>query len=68
MKEPYRKISNSQWVLTVRENGQDSELYMQFPEEAMNQMGWCEGDVLEWLDNGDGSWTIVKSQSDPRED
>jgi len=23
-------------------------------------MGWQEGDTLEWIDNNDGSWTIVK--------
>ena len=62
MSQPYKKINNNQWVLTVQENGRDKELYIQFPEEAINQMGWSEGDTLEWLDNGDGSWTLQKNQ------
>jgi hypothetical protein len=56
--EPYKKVGDNQWILTVQENGKDQELFVQFPEEAINQMGWSEGDTLEWLDNGDGSWTI----------
>lgn len=62
MSEPYKKIGNNQWMLTVQENGHDRELYIQFPEEAINQMGWSGGDTLEWLDNGDGSWTLQKNQ------
>jgi hypothetical protein len=58
MNEPYKKINDSQWVLTVQENGQTKELFLQFPEEAINQVGWSEGDTLEWMDNGDGSWTL----------
>lgn len=54
------KISDSKWIIEVQENGKTKELFVQFPEEAMNQMGWYEGDVIEWLDNGDGSWTLKK--------
>lgn len=61
MSEPYKKIPDNQWILTVQENGKDRELYVQFPEAVINQMGWSEGDTLEWLDNGDGSWTIQQT-------
>ena len=61
MSEPYKKIRDNQWILTVQENGKDRELYVQFPESVINQMGWSEGDTLEWLDNGDGSWTIQQT-------
>ena len=67
MKEPYVKIRDNEWILTVQEGNKEKELVIQFPEEALNQMGWCEGDVLEWLDNGDGSWTIVKSEESEEE-
>lgn len=62
MTEPYRKIRDNQWVVTVQENGKDRELYLQLPPDAINQMGWSSGDTLEWLDNGDGSWTLQKNQ------
>jgi hypothetical protein len=54
------KITDSKWIIEVQENGKTKDLFIQFPEEAMNQMGWYEGDVIEWLDNGDGSWTLKK--------
>lgn len=64
MQEPYKKINNNQWVLTVQENGTTKELYIQFPEYAMNQVGWTEGDIIEWVDNNDGSFTLVKKEAD----
>jgi len=48
-------------TIKERENG---ELYLEFPEELMEEMGWSEGDTLEWKDNGDGSWTIQKVSKD----
>ena len=48
-------------TIKERENG---ELYLEFPNELMDEMGWCEGDTLEWKDNRDGSWTIQKVSSD----
>ena len=62
MKEPYVKVSDTEWIITVQENGKTKDLFVQFPPGAINQMGWSEGDTLEWLDNGDGSWTIQKNQ------
>jgi len=26
--------------------------------EAAKNLGWQEGDTLEWIDNKDGTWTI----------
>jgi len=26
----------------------DGELFLEFPDEVMNCLGWHEGDVLEW--------------------
>lgn len=60
MQDTPRRISDSEWVITVQENGKTKELYIQFPPDAISQMGWNENDVIEWLDNGDGSWTLKK--------
>lgn len=66
MSEPYKQVGVNQWIIVVQENGKDKELFIQLPEDAISQMGWAEGDVLEWLENEDGSWTITKAQ--PQED
>ena len=46
-------------IATIKER-EDGELYLEFPEDIMEELGWNEGDTLEWKDNGDGSWTIMK--------
>ena len=42
-------------TLTIDENG-----ILTFPDELLKKTGWKEGDVLEWIDNNDGSLTLVK--------
>jgi len=42
-------------TLTVDKNG-----ILTFPDELLEKTGWKEGDVLEWIDNNDGSFTLVK--------
>ena len=42
----------------VEVEGQDEDMFIQFPEELLKSQGWQEGTVLSWHDNGDGSWTI----------
>lgn len=60
-----RKVNMTKtYIATVQEQEETGELFFQLPEHALNQMGWYEGDLLEWLDNGDGSWTITKKEKD----
>jgi hypothetical protein len=54
------KLNNNTWLIEVQENGSTKDLFIEFPEDAINQVGWHEGDILEWLNNGNGSWTIQK--------
>lgn len=51
-------------ILIVQEHPETGELFFELPLEALNQMGWHEGDVLEWFDNGDGSWRVEKKTND----
>lgn len=61
MEHPYKKIKDNEWLITVQENGKDKELFLELPPDALNQVGWNEGDTLEWLDNGNGSFILKKS-------
>jgi bifunctional DNA-binding transcriptional regulator/antitoxin component of YhaV-PrlF toxin-antitoxin module len=38
----------------------DDDGILTFPDELMEKLGWKEGDVLEWIDNKDGSFSLVK--------
>jgi len=47
------------------ENG---ELYFEFPDELLNQMGWDAGDQLLWKELPNGNWTIEKDNGIQPED
>jgi len=49
------------WTVTVEEADDGSEdLVLPLPQNLLDQVGWREGDTLEWIDNNDGSWIIQK--------
>ena len=43
------------WNLNVDEDG-----VLTLPDDLLEITGWVEGDVLEWIDNKDGSFTLTK--------
>ena len=36
------------------------ELIIPVPEDILKEMKWKEGDALEWIDNGDGTFSLKK--------
>ena len=42
-------------TLTVSDDG-----ILTFPEKFLEELGWKEGDLLQWIDNNDGSFSLVK--------
>ena len=47
-------------TLTVDDDG-----VLTFPDELIEKLGWKEGDVLQWIDNKDGSFSLVKFECPP---
>jgi len=47
-----------QWVLTVNENG-SGECFIELNDEILEASGFKEGDDIKWVDNLDGSYTIM---------
>ena len=45
-----RKVNDNKWILVVQLNGTKKELCIDFPVDAINQVGWSDDD-LEWLEN-----------------
>ena len=58
-----KKGKVNKWILPVEEDGDDC--VVTFPEDLLEQTGWKEGDVLEWIDQGDGSFKMVKKETKP---
>lgn len=64
MTEPYKKISNNTWLVTVQEDGKSKDLYLELPPDALNQVGWYEGDVIQWEEMENGNFTLTKKVED----
>jgi len=47
-----------EWTLRVDKDG-----VLTLPDDLLEVTGWVEGDVLEWIDNQDGSFTLIKNDS-----
>lgn len=47
------------FTTTVKE-ADDGELYIEFPPELMESLGWVEGDTLDFAVQDDGSVLIKK--------
>jgi len=45
----------NKWILPV-----DDDYNITFPEDLLEQTGWKEGDTLQWIDQGDGSFKMIK--------
>jgi hypothetical protein len=43
------------WTLTIEEDG-----ILPLPQDLLDAAGWGEGDCLNWIDNKDGTWSLVK--------
>ena len=54
---------NKSWTLEVQESPTGDQ-FIEFPPEALEEVGWKEGDQIEWSDNGDGSWTLTKKEEE----
>jgi hypothetical protein len=52
-------MSNS-WTLDVNEDPETGDSILILPPELLEQAGWREGDNLVWIDNQDGSWSLIK--------
>ena len=41
------------YIIEVQED-QDGELFIELPEEIIEELGWQEGDILSWNLKGEG--------------
>ena len=48
-------------ILEVKEK--DGYQYIELPDSLIKKMGWKIGDTIDWQDNKDGSWSLLKVAS-----
>ena len=55
------KMYNIKFTRTIIQNPDNpEEALLDLGTELCDQMGWKEGDTLEWVDNQNGTWLLRK--------
>jgi len=44
--------------VTIQEDPETGDGYIQLPEDILEKFGWKEGTELDLIDNGNGTYTI----------
>jgi hypothetical protein len=57
-KKPEDKVVN--WILPVEEDDPSGTYYITFPDDLLEATNLKEGDQVEWIDQGDGSFKLIK--------
>jgi hypothetical protein len=51
-------------TLEIQEDPVTGEQYIELPQRLLAQLGWKEGDDLEWVELENGSWSVKKVEND----
>ena len=55
----------NRWIIDLEEAKDGSgDLIMPLPQDLLDSSGWKEGDVLDWKDLGNGTWSLTKLDPD----
>ncbi len=61
---PQKEDKVKKWVLPVEEakdtDTDETEYFVSFPDDLLEAANLKEGDQVQWVDNGDGSYTLTK--------
>ena len=57
------KVLIMEQIVTIQED-ENGELILPLGDDVCEELGWKIGDTLDWKDNGDGSWTITKKETE----
>ena len=56
-------MAPNKFIVDVIENPENpDEVMLDLGLEVCQQLGWQVGDVLEWNEVGDGTWTLTKQK------
>jgi len=56
-------MENKSWIITLEKDAETGDLILPLNDEILAGTGWQTGDTLDWIDNGDGSWTMRKKET-----
>jgi len=59
-KSAKEKDKVKKWILPVEVDGPSAEYFVTFPDDLLEVANLKEGDQVEWVDQGDGSYLLKK--------
>jgi hypothetical protein len=57
-------MTQKRWTVKVEEDPETGDLILPFSPDMLAQVGWDFGDIIQWKDNNNGSWTLTKKDTD----
>ena len=63
----YKQLSQNEWLVEVQENGKTKELFIEFPPEFIDQVGWDVGDTVIWEELPTGEFSLRRADDGDRE-
>ena len=58
--EEYKADKVKRWVLPVEEDDNTGEYFVSFPDDLLEAANLKEGDFVDWVNQGDGSYLLKK--------
>lgn len=55
-------MEQNKFTVEIIEDGEN--LILPLPQAVLDHLDAKEGDVLNWIDNGNGTWSLTKKQYD----
>ena len=56
-------MANRTWTINLEEDPETGDLILPLNDDILEGTGWKTGDTIDWIDNGDGSWTMKKIET-----
>ena len=53
-------MSQKRTAQIIEDPDNPGELLLDLGPALCEEMGWAVGDTVEWIDNKDGTWTLMK--------
>jgi hypothetical protein len=51
------------YTIVIEQDPETGELVLPFNPDMLAQVGWDFGDIIEWHDNQNGSWSLTKKEN-----
>ena len=55
-------MTKKSYTIKVEFDEESGDYVLPFPDELILELDWKSGDVIQWIDNKDGSWTLSKKE------